>query len=232
VFGYIRNLTRAQRNAFFFPRFAGLVAGRIRFLSVFSSFFVFCLRAISTEFHTDVKSVGGGHLSSRWRSVRSVRWCSVGWRRSMAAGPILMINIVSYSAVELASACSAPRPIDVAGIACRLFGFCHGRRVGRGCGIGARDACLPKDAASSPACCRKVLRYRLPAGVDRVRVRISFTSAGAECSSSAHRRRCWCFTIRGNGRGINRRGWRAPAPQARPSAAEIWGRGGSTICRR
>jgi SHS family lactate transporter-like MFS transporter len=126
VFGYIRNLTRAQRNAFF-----SSLAGWS--LDAFDFFiFVFCLRAISSEFHTDVKSVAEGiFLTLAFRPVGALVF---GWlAEKYGRRPILMINIVSYSAVELASA-FAP-DLSTLLVLRALFGFAMGGEWGVGAAL-------------------------------------------------------------------------------------------------
>jgi SHS family lactate transporter-like MFS transporter len=126
VIGYFRNLTRAQRNAFF-----SSLAGWS--LDAFDFFiFVFCLRAISTEFHTDVKSVAEGiFLTLAFRPIGALVF---GWlAEKYGRRPILMINIVSFSAVELASA-FAP-DLSTLLVLRALFGFAMGGEWGVGAAL-------------------------------------------------------------------------------------------------
>lgn len=92
-----RSLTRPQRNAFF----AALGGWSLDAFDFF--IFVFSLRAISIEFHTDVKSVAEGiFLTLAFRPLGALVF---GWlAEKYGRRPILMLNIVSYSAVEFASA--------------------------------------------------------------------------------------------------------------------------------
>jgi SHS family lactate transporter-like MFS transporter len=126
VIGYFRNLTRAQRNAFF-----SSLAGWS--LDAFDFFiFVFCLRAISTEFHTDVKSVAEGiFLTLAFRPVGALVF---GWlAEKYGRRPILMINIVSFSVAELASA-FAP-DLSTLLVLRALFGFAMGGEWGVGAAL-------------------------------------------------------------------------------------------------
>ncbi len=81
MISYFRMLTRPQLHAY-------LAALGGWALDAFDFFiFVFCLKAISGEFHTDIKAVAEGiFLTLAFRS-RSGRCCSAGWRRSTAGGP-------------------------------------------------------------------------------------------------------------------------------------------------
>ena len=72
-------LTRAQLHAYF----AALGGWSLDAFDFF--IFVFCLKAISGEFHTTVKSVAEGiFLTLAFRPAG--RWCSAGWPRSLADG--------------------------------------------------------------------------------------------------------------------------------------------------
>ena len=126
MFGYFRDLTRAQRNAF-----VSSLAGWS--LDAFDFFiFVFCLRAISAEFHTEVKSVAEGiFLTLAFRPLGALVF---GWlAEKYGRRPILMINIVSYSVVELASA-FAPNLATLLALRA-LFGFAMGGEWGVGAAL-------------------------------------------------------------------------------------------------
>jgi len=126
VFGYFRDLTRAQRNAF-----VSSLAGWS--LDAFDFFiFVFCLRAISAEFHTEVKSAAEGiFLTLAFRPLGALVF---GWlAEKYGRRPILMINIVSYSVVELASA-FAPNLATLLALRA-LFGFAMGGEWGVGAAL-------------------------------------------------------------------------------------------------
>jgi MFS transporter, SHS family, lactate transporter len=97
VFNPLRALNRAQRHAFF----AALGGWSLDAFDFFT--FVFCLKAISSEFHTDVKAVSEGlFLTLAFRPVGALLF---GWlAEKYGRRPVLMVNVVSYSAVQLASA--------------------------------------------------------------------------------------------------------------------------------
>ena len=126
MFRTIRVLTRAQRNAFF----ASLAGWSLDAFDFF--IFVFCLRSISAEFHTDVKSVSEGiFLTLAFRPVGALVF---GWlAEKYGRRPILMVNIISYSAVELASA-FAPNLATLL-VMRALFGFAMGGEWGVGAAL-------------------------------------------------------------------------------------------------
>jgi MFS transporter, SHS family, lactate transporter len=90
-------LTRPQRTAYF----AALGGWALDAFDFF--IFVFCVSSISVEFHTDVKAVTEGiFLTLAFRPIGALLF---GWlAEKYGRRPILMLNVVSYSAVQLASA--------------------------------------------------------------------------------------------------------------------------------
>src|SRR6201984_1124952 len=65
--------------------------------------FVFCLTAISTEFHTTVKAVSEGVFLTL--ACRPLGALVFGWlAEKYGRRPVLMLNVVSYSVVQLATA--------------------------------------------------------------------------------------------------------------------------------
>lgn len=90
-------LTPAQRNAF-----VATLAGWA--LDAFDFFlFVFAVRAIATEFHAAVHAVARGifwTLAMRPVGALFFGWLAERWGRR----PVLMLNVVSYSLLEFASA--------------------------------------------------------------------------------------------------------------------------------
>jgi SHS family lactate transporter-like MFS transporter len=97
VLSSLRMLSGAQRHAFF----AALGGWSLDAFDFF--LFVFCLKAISNEFHTDVKAVAEGlFLTLACRPVGALLF---GWlAEKYGRRPILMLNVASYSAVQLATA--------------------------------------------------------------------------------------------------------------------------------
>jgi len=97
VLDTLRSLSRPQIHAY-----AAALGGWS--LDAFDFFiFVFSLRAISVEFHTDVKAVTEGlFLTLAFRPVGALVF---GWlAEKYGRRPILMLNVLSYSAVQLATA--------------------------------------------------------------------------------------------------------------------------------
>ena len=93
----LRSLSRPQIHAY-----AAALGGWS--LDAFDFFiFVFSLQAISVEFHTDVKAVTEGlFLTLAFRPVGALIF---GWlAEKYGRRPILMLNVLSYSAVQLATA--------------------------------------------------------------------------------------------------------------------------------
>jgi MFS transporter, SHS family, lactate transporter len=92
-----RTLSAAQRHAF-----CASLGGWS--LDAFDFFiFVFCLKAISSEFHTDVRAVSEGlFLTLAFRPVGALLF---GWlAEKFGRRPILMLNVLSYSTLQLATA--------------------------------------------------------------------------------------------------------------------------------
>jgi SHS family lactate transporter-like MFS transporter len=97
VLDTLRSLSRPQIHAY-----AAALGGWS--LDAFDFFiFVFSLQAISVEFHTDVKAVTEGlFLTLAFRPVGALIF---GWlAEKYGRRPILMLNVLSYSAVQLATA--------------------------------------------------------------------------------------------------------------------------------
>jgi MFS transporter, SHS family, lactate transporter len=119
-------LTPAQRRAYF-----AAVGGWS--LDAFDFFiFVFCLRAISGEFHTDIKAVAEGiflTLAARPFGALVFGWLAEKYGRR----PILMLNVASYSAVQLLTAC-APNLATLLALRA-LFGFAMGGEWGVGAAL-------------------------------------------------------------------------------------------------
>jgi MFS transporter, SHS family, lactate transporter len=126
VLDTLRSLSRAQLHAY-----AAALGGWS--LDAFDFFiFVFCLRAISAEFHTDVKAVTEGiFLTLAFRPVGALVF---GWlAEKYGRRPILMLNVLSYSAVQLASA-FAPNLATLL-VLRAVFGFAMGGEWGVGAAL-------------------------------------------------------------------------------------------------
>ena len=121
-----RALSSVQRHAFF----ASLGGWSLDAFDFFT--FVFCLKAISSDFHTDVKAVSEGlFLTLACRPIGALLF---GWlAEKFGRRPILMLNVVSYSAVQLATAFA---PSLEALLALRaLFGIAMGGEWGVGAAL-------------------------------------------------------------------------------------------------
>jgi SHS family lactate transporter-like MFS transporter len=119
-------LTRGQRRAFY----ASLAGWSLDAFDFF--IFVFCLRAISGEFHTDVKTVSEGiFLTLAFRPLGALAF---GWlAEKYGRRPILMLNVASYSAVQLATA-FAPDLTTLLALRA-VFGFAMGGEWGVGAAL-------------------------------------------------------------------------------------------------
>jgi len=126
MLGYFRLLTRPQLHAYL----AALGGWALDALDFF--IFVFCLRSISSEFHTDVKAVSEGIFLTL--ACRPLGALAFGWlAEKYGRRPILMLNIVSYSAVQLATA-FAPNLTTLLALRA-LFGFAMGGEWGVGAAL-------------------------------------------------------------------------------------------------
>ena len=126
MINYFRMLTRPQLHAYL----AALGGWSLDALDFF--IFVFSLSAISAEFHTTVKAVAEGvFLTLAFRPLGALVF---GWlAEKFGRRPILMLNVVSYSAVQLATA-FAP---DLATLLVlrAVFGFAMGGEWGVGAAL-------------------------------------------------------------------------------------------------
>jgi SHS family lactate transporter-like MFS transporter len=126
MLGYFRLLTRPQLHAYL----AALGGWALDALDFF--IFVFCLKSISSEFHTDVKAVSEGIFLTL--ACRPLGALAFGWlAEKYGRRPILMLNIVSYSAVQLATA-FAPNLTTLLALRA-LFGFAMGGEWGVGAAL-------------------------------------------------------------------------------------------------
>src|ERR1700746_488653 len=123
---HFSRLSRSQRHTFI-----ASVAGWS--LDAFDFFlFVFALRAIADEFHTDVKAVSEGIFLTL--AMRPVGALFFGWlAERYGRRPVLRVNSISYSVFELASA-FAP-DLRTLLILRALFGFAMGGEWGVGAAL-------------------------------------------------------------------------------------------------
>jgi MFS transporter, SHS family, lactate transporter len=126
MLGYFRDLTRPQLHAYL----AALGGWALDALDFFV--FVFCLKSISGEFHTDVKAVTEGIFLTL--ACRPLGALVFGWlAEKYGRRPILMLNVMSYSAVQLATA-FAPNLTTLLALRA-LFGFAMGGEWGVGAAL-------------------------------------------------------------------------------------------------
>jgi MFS transporter, SHS family, lactate transporter len=126
VLGAFWRLTRAQRRAYF----AALGGWTLDAFDFF--IFVFCLKAISSDFHTDVKAVAEGLLLTL--AFRPVGAFVFGWlAEKHGRRPVLMLNVASYSVVQLATA-FAPNLATLLALRA-VFGFAMGGEWGVGAAL-------------------------------------------------------------------------------------------------
>ena len=126
VLSLFRMLTPAQRRAYF----AALAGWSLDALDFF--IFVFCLKSISGEFHTDVKGVAEGiFLTLAFRPLGALVF---GWlAEKYGRRPILMLNVASYTLVQLITA-FAPNLATLLALRA-LFGFAMGGEWGVGAAL-------------------------------------------------------------------------------------------------
>jgi SHS family lactate transporter-like MFS transporter len=126
VFELFRMLTPAQRRAYF----AALAGWSLDALDFFV--FVFCLKAISGQFHTDIKAVAEGiFLTLAFRPLGALVF---GWlAEKYGRRPILMLNVASYTLVQLITA-FAPNLATLLALRA-LFGFAMGGEWGVGAAL-------------------------------------------------------------------------------------------------
>jgi MFS transporter, SHS family, lactate transporter len=126
VLNYVRGLTGAQMHAYF----AALGGWSLDAFDFF--IFVFCLSSISTEFHTDIKAVAEGIFLTL--ACRPLGALVFGWlAEKYGRRPILMLNVLSYSALQLATA-FAPNLTTLLALRA-LFGFAMGGEWGVGAAL-------------------------------------------------------------------------------------------------
>ena len=126
VINYFRMLTRPQLHAYL----AALGGWSLDALDFFV--FVFCLSAISTEFHTTIKAVSAGVFLTL--ACRPLGALVFGWlAEKYGRRPVLMLNVVSYSVVQLATA-FAPNLATLLALRA-LFGFAMGGEWGVGAAL-------------------------------------------------------------------------------------------------
>jgi len=119
-------LTPSQRHAYF----ASLGGWSLDAFDFF--IFIFCIKAISADFHTDVKAITEGTFLTL--AMRPVGALVFGWlAEKYGRRPILMINVLSFAVFEVASG-FAP-DLTTLLVLRALFGFAMGGEWGIGAAL-------------------------------------------------------------------------------------------------
>jgi len=134
VFGPFRQLTRPQRHTFL-AAFLGWTLDSLDFFLL-----VFCVPAIAGEFHSKPSAVMGAvFMTKAFRPVGAVVFGLLADRYGRR--PVLMVNILSFSAIELACAFAPSLAVLLALRA--LFGIAMGGEWGVGAALAFET--LPKE---------------------------------------------------------------------------------------
>jgi SHS family lactate transporter-like MFS transporter len=134
VLSHFQRLSSAQRHTFL-AAFLGWTLDSLDFFIL-----TFCVSAIAAEFHTQVSAVMGGvFLTQAFRPVGAVLFGMLADRYGRR--PVLMINIVSFSVIELA--CAFAPSLTVLLCLRALFGIAMGGEWGVGAALAFET--LPKE---------------------------------------------------------------------------------------
>lgn len=210
VIQYFRMLTRPQLHAYL----AALGGWSLDALDFF--IFVISLTAISSEFHTTVKAVSEGVFLTL--ACRPVGALVFGWlAEKYGRRPILMLNVLSYSAVQLATA-FAPNLATLLALRA-VFGLAMGGEWGVGAAL-ALETLPARGRGFFSGLLQEgyVLGYLLASVLSwLVFARIGWRGMFIVSSASA----LLVLYIRA---GVNESpAWTAGKAPHRASAAEIWG---------
>jgi SHS family lactate transporter-like MFS transporter len=135
LLGPFRDLTSPQRHAFF----ASLGGWALDAFDFF--IFIFCIKAISADFHTDVAAVTEGTFLTL--AMRPLGALVFGWlAEKYGRRPMLMLNVLSFSVFELGSAFSPN--LQTLLVLRALFGFAMGGEWGIGAAL-ALETLPPKN---------------------------------------------------------------------------------------
>jgi SHS family lactate transporter-like MFS transporter len=133
VWSDLQRLTHPQRRAFL-AAFLGWTLDSLDFFLL-----VFCVKAIATEFHTQPSAVlGAVFLTQAFRPVGALVFGMLADRYGRR--PVLMFNILSFSAIELA--CAFAPSLNALLVLRALFGIAMGGEWGVGAALAFET--LPK----------------------------------------------------------------------------------------
>jgi SHS family lactate transporter-like MFS transporter len=134
VIGHFRQLTRPQRHTFM-AAFLGWTLDSLDFFIL-----IFCVPAIAGEFHTKPSAVlGAVFLTQAFRPVGALLFGMLA--DQFGRRPILMINILSFSVIELA--CAFAPSLTALLVLRALFGLAMGGEWGVGAALAFET--LPKE---------------------------------------------------------------------------------------
>jgi len=126
VIGHFRRLTRPQRHAFL-AAFLGWTLDSLDFFLL-----IFCVKAIAGEFHTQPSAVlGAVFMTQAFRPVGALLFGMLADRYGRR--PVLMVNILSFSVIELA--CAFAPSLSVLLVLRALFGIAMGGEWGVGAAL-------------------------------------------------------------------------------------------------
>jgi SHS family lactate transporter-like MFS transporter len=126
VIGHFRRLTRPQRHAFV-AAFLGWTLDSLDFFLL-----IFCVKAIAGEFHTEPSAVFGAvFMTQAFRPVGALLFGMLADRYGRR--PVLMVNILSFSVIELA--CAFAPSLTVLLVLRALFGIAMGGEWGVGAAL-------------------------------------------------------------------------------------------------
>jgi SHS family lactate transporter-like MFS transporter len=129
-----KRLTPAQRHAFL-ATFLGWTLDSLDFFLL-----IFCVKAMAGDFHTDVASIMGAvFLTQAFRPLGAILFGVLADRYGRR--PVLMINILSFSVIELG--CAFAPSLNVLLVLRALFGIAMGGEWGVGAALAFET--LPKD---------------------------------------------------------------------------------------
>ena len=196
VIEHFRRLDSRQRHTFL-AAFLGWTLDSLDFFLL-----IFCVKAIAGEFHTQPSAVlGAVFLTQAFRPVGALLFGMLADRYGRR--PVLMVNILSFSVIELA--CAFAPSLSALLVLRALFGIAMGGEWGVGAALAFET--LPKEGRGTFS---GILQEGYAMGSilasAAFALLLPLRLAGGGCSSWARRRPCWCFMCR-RGWPSRRCGW-------------------------